>query len=120
MSKKTLVLGGSPKPERYSNKAIHALINHGHEVVAIGLRESWVDSVFIMKGLPHIENIHTVVLYLSAANQEPYIDYLIKLKPQRIIFNPGTWNPELAELAEEAGIEVETDCTLIMLSSGVY
>ncbi|HSV87099.1 MAG TPA: CoA-binding protein [Bacteroidales bacterium] len=120
MGKKTLVLGASPKPDRYSNRAILSLVEHGHEVVAIGRREATVGKVTIVKGLPELLNIHTVTMYLSPPNQEEYLDYILKLKPKRIIFNPGTWNPKLSEEAEKIGIEVENDCTLIMVSSGCY
>jgi predicted CoA-binding protein len=120
MEKKTLVLGASTKPDRYSNKAIVSLVEHGFEVAAIGRREGRVGEVPIVKGLPDLENIHTVTLYLSPANQEEYLEYILQLKPKRIIFNPGTWNPELSEKAEKIGIEIEIDCTLVMLGTGCY
>ncbi|HAK00125.1 MAG TPA: CoA-binding protein [Bacteroidales bacterium] len=120
MSKKTLVLGASPKPERFSNKAIRALVEYGHEVVAIGLRESEVGDIKIVQGFPPLSEIHTVTLYMNASNQKDYIEYIINLKPKRIIFNPGTWNEDLADLADEAGIEVDADCTLVMLATDSY
>lgn len=115
MNKKILVLGASPNPTRYSFKAVKKLLEYNYEVVAIGLRETTIDSVQIYKGQPDLQDIHTITLYMSPENQEQYLDYLIGLKPQRIIFNPGTYNPKLDRMAKAAGIETEEDCTLIML-----
>lgn len=113
--KKTLVMGASPNPLRYSNKAIKRLLAHDFEVVAIGIRETEVDGVPVIKGKPAFRGVHTITLYLGPDNQEEYLAYMISLKPKRIIFNPGTFNPKLEKLAREAGIEVVQDCTLVML-----
>jgi hypothetical protein len=116
-SKKTLVLGASPNPSRYSNKAIKRLLAYGHEVVAIGRREADIEGVMVQQGMPPLRNIHTVTLYLGPANQEEYLDYLMALKPERIIFNPGTYNRTLEDMARERGIETVEDCTLVMLDT---
>lgn len=115
MSKKTLVLGASPTPTRYAYKAVKRLLSYGHEVVAIGKIESEIDSVKINKEMINIPDVHTVTLYLNPEKQEPYLDYILSLKPKRIIFNPGSYNPKLDEMAKEAGIKVLEDCTLVML-----
>lgn len=120
MNKKTLVLGASPNPMRYGYKAVKRLVSHGIEVVAIGKREAEVAGVPVVKGKPAIEELHTVTLYLNPSNQEEYLDYIMELKPRRIIFNPGTYNQKLAHRAEEAGIEVVEDCTLLMLGGNTY
>jgi hypothetical protein len=117
---KTLVLGASQKPERYSYLAIRSLRKHGIEVVAIGARKGMVDGVEIQTELQDISDIHTVTLYLGPRNQKIYYSYIINLKPKRIIFNPGTENPELEKLARENGIDVVEGCTLVMLSNGTY
>lgn len=118
--KKTLVIGGSTNPFRYSNKAIRKLIEYGHPVVSLGLRKSKVDDVEISIGKPNIDDVHTVTMYVGKQNQEDYFDYIINLKPKRIIFNPGAENDELAKLANENGIEVVENCTLVMLGDGLY
>lgn len=118
--KKTLVLGASPNSERYSYAAVKQLVRYGHEVVAIGNREGEIDGIAIAKDTPQLDNIHTVSLYLSAANQPAYYDYILGINPRRIIFNPGTENPELSRLARERGIETLPACTLVMLSIGNY
>lgn len=120
MSKKTLVLGASENPARYGNKAILALRRKGHPVVAIGRRKGEVLDVPIGTDMQPFEDIDTVTLYLNTTNQKPYIDYILSLKPKRIIFNPGTENFKLEALAEEAGIEPVEACTLVLLSIGRY
>jgi len=120
MSKKTLVLGASLKPHRYSNIATKRLLKHGHEVVPIGLREGEIEGISILKGAPEVEGVDTVTLYMNPKRQVAYYDYIIGLKPKRIIFNPGTENMELVELAQAQGIEAEIACTLVMLSIGNY
>jgi len=118
--KKTLVLGASMNPSRYSNFAIQRLSAHNHPVVAVGLREGKVGNVDIVKGLPEEEDIDTVTLYLNPTNQKAYYDYILSLKPKRIIFNPGTENDELEEMARKNGIKPMEACTLVMLSTGQY
>ena len=118
--KHTLVLGASLNPARYSNICIHELVEYDFPVTAIGLRQGEVAGINIQTDKPEIEGIHTITLYLGPKNQLPYYDYILKLKPKRMIFNPGTWNPELADKASEAGINVETKCTLMMISGGYF
>ncbi|OYT15098.1 MAG: CoA-binding protein [Bacteroidetes bacterium 4572_77] len=120
MNKKTLVLGGSPKPERYSNKAILMLLENNHDVVSVGARNATVSSVKIHKEKLHFNDIHTVTMYLGPKNQIDFYNYIIKLNPKRIIFNPGTENQELEELAKENGIETEEACTLVLLTTNQY
>lgn len=118
--KKTLVLGASPNPLRFSNKMVKSLVRHNIEVVAIGLREGMISGIPIQKGKPSLKDIHTVSLYIGLKGQVAYYDYILSLHPRRIIFNPGTENPGFMMLAEEKGIEAVTDCALVMLSSGKY
>lgn len=119
-NKKTLVIGASEKPERYSNKAIRKLRKYGHDVEAIGLRDGKVADVQFRTGFPDLEGVHTITLYIGPARQPDYYSYILKLKPKRIIFNPGTENVEFMKLAEEEGIEVVANCTLVMLDSGAF
>lgn len=118
--KKTLVLGATPNPNRYAYLAVRALRRHGYEVVPVGIRSGEVDGLPILLDKPALEGIHTVTLYVGPQRQPPYYDYLLSLKPKRIIFNPGTENPELAALARTHGIEPVEGCTLVMLSVGSY
>ncbi len=120
MKNKTLVLGASENPERYSNRAILKLLTKGHNVVAIGNKVGEVNNVPITKATPPMDDIDTVTLYLNPINQQPYYDYILSLKPRRIIFNPGTENDELEERAAKAGIEVQEACTLVLLGTGQY
>jgi len=120
MQKKTLVLGASTKPERYSNKAIKMLLHNNHPVVAVGARDGVVEQVKIQVGAPFFTDIHTVTMYLGARNQNNIYNYIINLQPKRIIFNPGTENLEFMQMAQKKGIEVEEACTLVLLSTDQY
>ena len=119
-TKKTLVLGASDSPRRYSYLAVHRLRDFGHPVVAIGKKPGKVADVDIQKGEQPVSEIDTVTLYLNPLHQKSYYDYIVSLKPKRIIFNPGTENDELAVLAEQNGIKTLEACTLVMLSTGQY
>mgnify|MGYP001550711460 CR=1 FL=1 len=120
MKNKTLVLGASENPDRYSNKAIHRLVDHGHEVVAIGKRPGKVQGVDIQTNPVQTSDIDTVTLYLNPLHQVPYYDYILSLKPARIIFNPGTENDELEKRAAQAGIKTMEACTLVLMWTGQY
>jgi uncharacterized protein len=118
--KKTLVIGASTNPERYSYLAINSLKKHGHEVVALGRKEGEVNGVPIFTGQPKLTGIDTVSLYLNLTHQEEYYDYLLEMKPKRIIFNPGAENYDLMHRASEVGIETLEACTLVLLSTGQF
>ena len=118
--KKTLVLGASPKPIRYSYAAVQRLASKGHETVPIGIKDGEIEGIEIIKGTPSVDGVHTITLYLSPPRQPQYYDYILGLNPKRIIFNPGTENLELIQMAKDKGIEVEIGCTLVMLSVGSY
>jgi uncharacterized protein len=118
--KKTLVLGATPNPERYAYIAAQRLKKAGHEVLLVGKKKGKIEGIKIENGTPQYEGVDTVTLYLNPDNQKPYYDYILSLKPNRIIFNPGTENWELVKLAKEQGIETEIACTLVMLSVGNY
>lgn len=117
---KTLVLGASEEPSRYSNMAIRMLRKHRYAVVAIGRKAGQVEDVIIETGTPHREDIDTVTLYMNPMHQRPLLEWIISLKPRRIIYNPGTENPELQALASAKQIENLEACTLVMLSTGAY
>jgi len=119
-NKKTLVLGASLKPERYSNAAINKLKANNHEVLAFGLVPGRVNSVSIDTELLDYTDIHTVTLYLNSNHQKKYYKYILGLNPRRVIFNPGTENPEFMELLSAQNISYEVACTLVLLSIGEY
>ena len=118
--KKTLVLGASLNPSRYSNLAINRLVNHQHTVKAIGLKKGTIAGVAISTEKEPFENIDTVSLYLNPKRQEEYYDYIVSLKPKRVIFNPGTENPEFYEILQNNNIETEVACTLVLLGTNQY
>lgn len=120
MGKKTVVLGASENPSRYSFLAINRLKAYGHEVVAIGNKTGAIDDTPIITGQPVVADVNTVTLYLNPKLQQQYYDYIFSLHPERIIFNPGTENEELEAMAKERGIESMEACTLVLLSTGQY
>ena len=117
---KTLVVGVPPGKDRYANKAVRQLAAAGHAVVALGVREGESDGVPILTGTPPLDGIDTVTLYVNPQRQAAMVDYLLSLSPRRIIFNPGTENPEFQRRAQAAGVGVVTGCTLVMLSLGRF
>ena len=118
--KKTLVLGASTNPGRYAYKAMKMLQRYGHPVVAVGKKKENLDSIPIETELLSFDDVDTVTLYLNPMNQKQYYDYIISLQPKRVIFNPGTENPELYSLLKDNNIDIEVGCTLVMLSVGHY
>jgi predicted CoA-binding protein len=119
-NKKTLVLGATTKPERYAFRAINMLVQKGHSVVAIGQNAGEVAGVKIQTKAVPVKNIDTVTLYLNPVRQREYYNYIIESKPKRVVFNPGTENPELYQLLQLNDIEIEVACTLVLLATNQY
>lgn len=120
MSKNTAVIGASPNPERYAYLATQRLKRHGHKVFPVGIAKGEIDGEKILTDKPELKEIDTVTLYVGPKNQVSWIDYILGLRPKRIIFNPGTENPDLESKAAMQGIECIHGCTLVMLSTGEY
>ncbi len=120
LNMKTLVVGASPNPSRYSNKAVRLLRRYNHEVIPLGIRNGEIDNLKIITGKPEISDIHTITLYIGPERQIEYYDYLLGLQPERIIFNPGTENIDFINLAENQNIETVQNCTLVMLNSDLF
>jgi predicted CoA-binding protein len=120
LAKKTVVIGASANPSRYSYLAVNRLRGKGHPVIAIGRRKAKVADVEIDTVKQAVTGVDTVTLYLSPGLQKEYYDYILSLQPRRLIFNPGAENQELARLAREHGIEPMEACTLVMLSTGQF
>ena len=120
MEKSTLVLGASVNAGRYSNKAIIKLKEHKIVTFGIGAKKGKVLDVVIETEKKEYKNINTVTLYLNPTRQEEYYDYVLKLKPNRVIFNPGTENVAFMNLLKKNNIEVEVACTLVLLNINKY
>lgn len=118
--KRVILLGASPKPFRYSHIAVKMLSNNGHEVWPLGRQEGEIAGNTIQTELPGWDNADTVTVYLRPENQEKYYESVFQYNPRRIIFNPGTENPEFKKLAEEKGVKVLEHCTLEMMEAGVF
>jgi uncharacterized protein len=120
MEKKTLVLGASEKPWRYSHMALQLLAAKGVPAVAVGQSDGKVGAVAIETGQPAYPDVHTITMYVGPEHQGNLEKYILSLRPERIIFNPGTENRDLAEKARATGIEVVEACTLVMLRTGQF
>ena len=120
--KKTVVIGATPNPTRYAYIASHDLVESGHEIVPIGIKKGIVagEEILDLRNKPVIDDVDTVTMYIGPRHQDEWIDYIIDLKPKRIIFNPGTENPMFYKKAKANNIEVVPACTLVMLSVGNY
>ena len=118
---KVAVVGASPKPDRYSNKAIHMLKEYHHTPLPVAPGHETIEGLKTYPDLGSLEEtVDTVTLYLKKERQDAVIDQIVKLKPKRVIFNPDTENPEAADKLKQAGINVVEACTLVLLRTGQY
>ncbi len=115
-----VVLGASDNPERYSYKAVTRLVKNHYNVVAIGKRKGMIGEIPIQKEQIPIPDVHSVLIYIGPSHQGEIIDYVISLKPKRVIFNPGTESPEFEELLESYNVKIVHDCSLVMLAMGRF
>jgi len=120
MTKKTLILGASENPERYSYLAAHKLTAANHPIVNIGTKKGVVANEIIHTDKPIFSDIDTITLYIGVKNQPEWYEYILAIKPKRLIFNPNTENNELKMLAEKNGIETVEACTLVLLAIDEY
>ena len=117
---KTLVIGATTNPDRYSNLVIHRLRAKGYPVNAIGNKSGQIGDVDIVTEKTDLVDVHTVSLYLNSKRQAEYYDYVVSLNPKRVIFNPGTENPEFYDILLKNGIEVDVACSMVLLASNQY
>lgn len=115
-----VVLGASPNPYRYSYKATSWLKKYGYNVIPVGIRDGQIDGLTIQHEPPQNTEIHTITIYLNPQRQKQYYQWILDTKPQRVIFNPGSENPELQQLLDQNNIRYLEACTLTMLSIGVF
>lgn len=122
MSKKTVIVGATTNPSRYAFMAAERLIECSHEIVPVGVKSGEVLGVPILNigSRPLIKDVNTITLYIGPQHQKEHYEYLLSLKPKRVIFNPGTENAEFEKKVEESGAEALEACTLVMLSTGQY
>lgn len=120
--KKTVILGATTNASRYAYIVAEMLTQYHHEIVPVGIKKGNVfgKDILDLRELPQIPDVDTVTLYLNPTNQQPWYDYIVSLKPKRVIFNPGTENPELENKLTAVGIEPLEACTLVLLRSNQY
>lgn len=118
---RVVVLGASPKPDRYSNKAVKLLLEHGHHVVPVHPAATNIEGLPVAPGISAVQGpVDTLTVYLSPAQTDALQGDILALKPGRVIFNPGTENPSLRASMEKAGIRTEEACTLVLLNTGQF
>lgn len=120
--KKTLVIGASPNSYRYANMAIHRLVSENIEVYALGKAPGEVAGIPIhhKQEKLNLPNLDTITLYLAPHRQKEMYDWIISLKPKRVIFNPGTENEAFAQMLRGEGIQVIEACTLVMIATKAF
>ena len=121
-TKKTVIIGATTNPARYAYVAAGMLNEYKHEIIPIGIKKGEVygTSILDVYQRPPISDVDTVTLYIGPQHQPEHYDYILSLKPKRVIFNPGTENPEFEKMVEESGAEALEACTLVLLRSGQY
>lgn len=122
MNKRTAIIGASDNPNRYAFLAANRLKSYAHPIIPLGIKKGTVadEAIVDIKERPSFEDIHTITMYVGPHHQDDLEDYILSLKPKRIIFNPGAENESLARKAENQGIETMNACTLVMLSANQY
>jgi predicted CoA-binding protein len=120
--KKTVIVGASSNPGRYAQIAARMLKEYDHPIIPLGLSggEVFGETILNIQQKPDLKEVDTITLYVSPKHQLGWYDYLISLNPKRIIFNPGTENPDLIEMAKAENIEPVIGCTLVMLRTNQY
>lgn len=119
MGKKTVIVGATPNQSRYAFLAANMLREYNHDIVPMGIKQGEVagKEILDIRKKPVVNDVDTITLYIGPRHQPEWYDYLLSLKPKRIIFNPGTENDEFEKLAESKEIEVMQACTLVLLRS---
>lgn len=122
MKKKTVILGASTNPSRYAYLAAEMLQRAGHEIVPVGIKKGNIfgTEILDLRVTPVIKDVDTITLYIGPRHQKEWYNYIIGLKPKRVIFNPGTENEDLERMVEESGAESLQACTLVMLRTSQY
>lgn len=118
---RVVVVGASSKPERYSNRAVRLLVQHGHEVVPVHPAASSIEGLPVVRSLEDVRgHVDTLTLYVSAERSSALESEITRLHPERVIFNPGAENPDLLAILEAQGILTEEACTLVLLSTNQF
>ncbi len=122
MNKKTVIIGATTNPSRYAYLAAGMLTEYNHDIVPIGIKKGEVygKQILLITERPEINDVDTVTLYIGPQHQPEHYNYILSLKPKRVIFNPGTENAEFEKLLTTAGTETLEACTLVLLRSHQY
>lgn len=115
------ILGASDNPDRYAYLALKMLQDYGHKPLPVNPTLKAIEGLPVSATLGELkEPVHTLTMYLGAARSNKLIEDIVKLKPGRVIFNPGSENPALEARLREAGLPFEHACTLVLLRTGQF
>ena len=117
---KTLVIGASVNPDRYSYKVVLRLLDSGIKVIPMGINQGNITDLVIVRPFEKQKNIHTVSIYIKPEVQKEYYKYIINLQPKRVLFNPGTENPTFSKILQKHNIYWENSCSIVLLSTNQY
>ncbi|SNS28458.1 hypothetical protein SAMN06295967_106168 [Belliella buryatensis] len=115
--KKTVIIGATANPSRTAFIAAEMFLAYKIPFVPIGIKQGVVfgQEILDLRSKPEIEDVHTVTLYIGPKNQPEWYEYILSLKSKRVIFNPGTENPEFIKIVQENNIEAMVACNLVLL-----
>ena len=117
---KTLVIGASVNPNRYSYKVVLKLLDSGIKVIPMGINQGNIADLVIVRHFEKQKDSHTVSIYIKPEIQKEYYKYIINLQPKRVLFNPGTENPIFSQILKKHNIYWENSCSLVLLSTNQY
>jgi len=120
MKKEVVVLGASTNKERYSNKLIHQLIANGFSPIPVGRRKGEIAGITILTELPEGKDFYAISLYLNANNQADYVEFILESNTEKVIFNPGSENPDLMKRLAQKDKFAEEACSLVQMSLGIF
>lgn len=120
--KKTVIIGATTNKDRYAYLAAEMLTEYHHEIVPVGIKKGEVfgKAILEIQTRPEVQDVDTVTMYIGPQHQPEHYQYILSLKPKRVIFNPGTENSEFEKMVERSGAEAIEACTLVMLRSRQY
>lgn len=120
LSQTVAVLGASDNPERYAHRAVLLLREHGHRVLPVNPALEMIAGLPVVKSLNELPAVDTLTLYVGAARLPAMAEEIVRARPGRVIFNPGTESPELQAALTAAGIPWQEACTLVLLRTGQF
>ena len=116
-----VVLGASDKEDKFSNKALKLLKSRNYRIIPVNPQLDFIEGIPVVKKLSDIkEDVHTLTVYVGPGRSEAMIDDIIRLKPERVILNPGTESEKLKNALDNASVRYLEACTIILTNTGQF